>query len=215
MPADPERKLMERLTHDARRRVPVQYALQLLIQNLDTLRELVHLGLDDVEKQVRTQISQQSAILKSGPEPVAHSQNPTEREQRLQKRVSELEQAQLNLRADVERWERDREDLLVQIEHDRRMLAEAWERLEYEQTHGQVSTTSPPDTRRPGQAPAPAHFERQANPAGAAPVSPDRNTAPRQAAPANQASPTAQDDSVAQAILRQFQSLQRDVRRNG
>ena len=215
MSADPERKLLERLTHDARRRVPVQYALQLLIQNLDALRELVHLNLDDMEKLLRSKIATQSAILKGGAEPAVLSQDSTERELRLQKRVSELEQAQLNLRADVERWERDREDLLAQIEHDRRMLAEAWERLEYEQTHGTVSSSNAPETRRPGPVPAPAHFERSTTPTSGAPASLDPNSTARTAVPANPTSPSPQDDSVAQAILRQFQSLQRDVRRNG
>lgn len=194
----------------APRRGSAQQAIRMMLRNLEQLREYLHLKIDQVEALAQAQT--RAADLATG------SVGPSERERMLERRVAELEQVQTRIRDEVSRWEQERSSMLQQIEHDRKLLAEAWERLEYEQTH----TTAMPggqhsDSRRVGviingtgsssvvsagagsSMPRPIHQQPAAS-AGSGPPQPQQ--------------PAAQDDSVAQAILRQFQSLQRDVRRN-
>jgi len=100
--------------------------------------------------------------------------------------VAILEAAQARLQAEAKRREQDYQAALQQLDADRRLLAEAWERLEQEQLETPVVAA-----------------------AAATPATPasERPAAPRPAAdPASEA--------VTRSILQQFQSLQGDVRRN-
>jgi hypothetical protein len=115
--------------------------------------------------------------------------SPTEREQALRERVAILEATQARLHAESKRREHEWNVLLEQLESDRQLIAKAWERLEQEQVDA-----------APGQAQA----SRTADP--------ERATVAPTAFPPPQADPP--EDAVTKAILRQFQSLQSDVRRN-
>jgi hypothetical protein len=96
------------------------------------------------------------------------------------------EQERAALHAEVERHQREWEAQVEALDHDRRLLAEAWERLEHEQIAALSVPRSPVESSRPARAPAPPPL---ANPA------------------------VERDDMVDQAILRQFEALRRDVRR--
>ena len=116
--------------------------------------------------------------------------SPTEREQFLRERTATLEASLSRLQAELKRRELEWEDKVHSLEHDRQLIAEAWQRLEAEQleggsvgTAGSV-TESPPEYQSPN-GPTPR------------PPAPDES-----------------NDHVAKAILKQFQALQRDVRRN-
>lgn len=96
------------------------------------------------------------------------------------------EQERAALQAEIERHQREWESQVEALDHDRRLLAEAWERLEHEQ----IAALSVPRS----------------------PVEPSRPTRALAHPPA--ASPSAErDDMMDQAILRQFEALRRDVRR--
>lgn len=117
-------------------------------------------------------------------------------EQDLVRRIAEHEEAQARLGAQADRREQEWRASLEQIEGDRRLLAEAWERLERERIEGTTTATAA-TTAAQDQGRSAAN-ER----ARAAPVRPR----PDQADPAN--------DSVTHAILQQFHALRNDVRRN-
>lgn len=95
------------------------------------------------------------------------------------------------LRARVEALEAERDEAFERLEHDRRQLAEAWERLERERVAALAAG-------RGAAAPAPA--------VGPPTPAAEPRPAPRPAADG--------PDPVEQAILRQFQALRHDVRRN-
>jgi hypothetical protein len=106
----------------------------------------------------------------------------------LEWRLGQIEEARARLQAEAERCEQTRREQLEQIDRDRRELAAAWERLECEQVkaHGSERT-------QPGAIPT----------VGLAP--PTRTVAHH----------VSEDEGpVAQAVLRQFEALRRDVRRN-
>lgn len=111
----------------------------------------------------------------------------------LKQKISELEEARRHLRTEIEMEDSKWKQSLAQLEDDRRLLAEAWERLERERidllavNHG--SPRSGSARVRPGDT------------AGIA--SPPRSTTHHES-----------NNPVAETILRQFQSLCNDVRRN-
>jgi hypothetical protein len=115
------------------------------------------------------------------------SRSLLEREQQMQQRARDLEHVQSHMRAEADRWERERQAMLEQIEHDRRLLAEAWERLEREQVTN-FAAVQTPALANAVVAPTPW--------------------------PVTLSSATGRDHPVAEEVLRQFQSLRRDVRRN-
>jgi DNA repair exonuclease SbcCD ATPase subunit len=90
------------------------------------------------------------------------------------------------LQAELERREREWAAQVESLEHDRRQLAEAWERLEREQIAA-MAMGRPADEpyRAPRPAPPPEYDRRSAE----------------------------LDDSVDRAIIRQFEALRKDVRR--
>ncbi|WP_169977378.1 hypothetical protein [Tautonia rosea] len=120
----------------------------------------------------------------------SHVHHWLDRLEELADATSELdhatEQERAALQAEIERHQREWEAQVEALDHDRRLLAEAWERLEHEQIAALSVARSPVEQSRPTRAPTPA------------PV----------------ASPSVErDDMVDRAILRQFEALRRDVRR--
>jgi hypothetical protein len=111
-------------------------------------------------------------------------------EQRLREQSADLERQRQAFQAEAERWDRERHALIEQLEHDRRLLADAWERLEQEQLQAQAQSGR---LGRPTPAGGPGP---RSGAAAAAPVA------------------LGLEDPVAQAVLRQFQALRRDVQRN-
>lgn len=145
-----------------------------ILQALELIRQRFHRHLDAIEGMARARAQ-------------LGNKDASEREQQLRHRLLELEHAQIQLRSETERWEHERQAMIEQLEHDRRLLAEAWERLEREQV--QIAN-------------APAEPARSA-----------ATTAVTQW-PKTVTLASGRDETVAEEILRQFQSLRRDVRRN-
>jgi hypothetical protein len=150
-----------------------------LVQGLERLRECFEQRLVRLEAMARERV----------PPPVL---DRTELELKLQQRIVEIEEAQVRLRTQAERRDQEWQAALEQLEGDRALLAEAWERLERERVES--SAAAAPQTK--GRVSA-ATAER-----AAAPVRP-------QIDPAEVA-----NDQVAHTILKQFQALRNDVRRN-
>jgi hypothetical protein len=113
----------------------------------------------------------------------------SELELKLQHRITEIEEAQVRLRHQAERREQEWRASMEQLEGDRTLLAEAWEQLERERVEGAAAVQP---TRRVAAA------DRGPNP----PVR--HRTDPGDAA----------SDHLAHTILKQFQALRNDVRRN-
>lgn len=113
-----------------------------------------------------------------------------ERTRELERKLAELERSRRSRDDQLKRWEAERQAILDELEHDRSLLAEAWNRLEQEETR----RSSRPD-HRDGR-----RIDKN-----------ESNTA-KATVHAVAATPV-EDDHVAQSILRQFRSLQRDVRR--
>ncbi len=154
---------------------PMRPEITALIQGLDRFRDGLYQRLDEIE----TLAIEQTQWLE---------QDLSEREQTLQDRVATLEAAQSRLLAEAKRKEQEWQNVLQQLESDRRLLAEAWERLEQEQLdlpqapvtpHAHVSVT--PTVERP---------------------------------PVQRPVTDSSDDVVTRQILKQFQALKSDVRRN-
>ncbi len=115
--------------------------------------------------------------------------SPSEREQILRERVSTLEASLSRLQAELKRREQEWDEQIHLLHEDRGLITEAWERLEEERIQGSGHTSES------AREPAPAGHV--ANSPAYRPPAPDES-----------------NDQVAKAILRQFQSLQGDVRRN-
>ncbi len=122
----------------------------------------------------------------------AASGESPEPDRALRQKVAELEEKLGRAQAEARRRDQEWKAAIEQLEGDRKLLAEAWERLERERVD---AAGAPPAAPRP-YAPRPA------------PVPP----APAAARPA---ATTEADDAVAHAVLKQFQALRGDVRRNG
>jgi hypothetical protein len=151
-----------------------------LFHDLQELRDCVLQRLDSIESLARRR--------SGGP-----SVEITRLEETLERKIAELEHERGRLRADVENEESTWRRLLAELESDRQLLAEAWERLERERI----------DAGGSGHAPA-AHAPR--TPASSVTHTPPPPT-PRVPAGADAVNP------VAETILRQFQTLCGDVRR--
>ncbi len=122
-------------------------------------------------------------------------------ERTLQQRQAELEEARRQVRAEAERQEKEWSASLTQLEADRRLLAEAWERLERQRIEGLGAS----------ERHSHSHSQVQGQPRGASAVILDAAAlAPARSAAAD----SGPDNPIAQAILRQFQALARDVRCN-
>jgi hypothetical protein len=168
----------ENLDLEAKRKIS-RLESNALIQGLERLRECVEQRLSRLETMARERLAQ----------PVL---DRSELELKLERQLGEVEEAQLRVRAHAERREQEWRSALEQLEGDRALLAEAWERLERERLEGPDAAPQP--ARRAGAASA----ERGPKP----PARPRVDVA------------DAGNDHVAHAVLKQFQALRDDVRRN-
>jgi hypothetical protein len=109
-------------------------------------------------------------------------------ERTLQQKLAEVDEARRQLRAEAERQAQEWSASLAQLEADRRLLAEAWERVERQRIEGFNPYEGRPHAQWRGSP--------QGAPARSAAADPDPN------------------NPVARAILREFQTLSRDVRSN-
>ena len=157
------------------RRVPKRADATGLSQGLERLREVLLARLDQLEALAIEQTEQADLT-------------PSEREHVLRERVGVLEASLARVQAELSRREQEWEETAREIEADRLLLAEAWQRLEDEQTRGKAHATS-------------ARVEPAARPVEEGPVY-------------RAAQPEESNDPVTKSILRQFQALQGDVRRN-
>lgn len=146
-----------------------------LVQGLDRLRETLFQRLDALEALAM----EQAALLQ---------QDVTEREETLRERVATLEAALARLQAEIKRKEQDWQSRTQELDADRRLLVESWERLEQERLDTPQSVAQP----RPSIPERPPTPQPVYKPAGADDA----------------------DDPVTRSILRQFQALKNDVRRN-
>jgi hypothetical protein len=145
------------------------------------------LGLEQLRSSLRQRLDSIEALALERPE--FAPADPTEREQVLRRRVAELEERLARLSVEAKRREQEHQAAMEQLEADRRLIAEAWERLELERT-GFLAPAAP--------------AARQAAPAAAPPAPVLRPTVD-----------AAGNDAVANSILKQFQALRSDVRKNG
>jgi hypothetical protein len=161
-----------------------------LFQSLQSLRERVLERLDALEALARG---------RSASAPAAGGSAGLERT--LELKLAELEETERRLHAHAKSQEQEWSASLTQLEADRGLLAEAWERVERERIA--YSSGSEPHHR--------GHAQGQ-GPQKGAPA-----TLPHAGALVTARFAGADSDAnhpVAQAILRQFQTLSRDVRRN-
>ncbi len=190
---DPTRPVTTPLGSDGRLGpAPARPSHAAAIQGLRRLRQRVAERLDALETLARRR--------KESP---AVSEELEALERTLRQGMAEVEVARRQLRDEVERRQEEWNALLAQLDLDRRSLAEAWERVERERIECLGATG--------GQAPPHAHAQLQGPSRG----NPSALLHAVATAPARSAAPD-QDpyNPVAQAILREFQTLSRDVRSN-
>ncbi|AGA27687.1 hypothetical protein [Singulisphaera acidiphila] len=149
--------------------------LRPLHQGLERFRAFVHQQLDRIE----------AMVLERDDAPPPDS---SRRELELRKTIAELEERQARLVTEATRMEQEWQAGMEKIENDRRLLADAWDRLERERIDGGSSST---EAMRP-------------SPAALAP--PSAGFRPAVASSSN--------DGVTHTVLSQFQTLRSDVRRN-
>jgi hypothetical protein len=163
-----------------------------LVESLLRLREQVLERLDLLETMAR----ERSTIGPAAGERMAQ-------ERVLERKRADIDEAERRLRTQAELQAREWTASLSQLEADRHLLAEAWEQIERER----IASASAADHRHH----ALAHAQGQGLSSAVPPTFPH-------AGPLVATSPAAADsdpnDPVAHAILRQFQTLGSDVRRN-
>lgn len=162
-----------------------------LLQGLERLREVVHQRLDRIE-----------SMAKDGA--TALPADPSDRERELRRKIVELEERQARIVAEAKRKEQEWLSGLEQLENERRLITEAWERLERERIDGAGSGPGHPAQRNTN-----AHGNANTNANGNGnhhAASPEPVFRPAVAPESN--------DVITHAILRQFQALRSDVRRN-
>lgn len=147
---------------------------QLLAEGLDRLREAI------LHRLVAIEMLAAEHAQGVGPP-------SSDRERVLREKVSTLEASQARLHAEFRRREQEWEENLAQVEHDRKLLTEAWERLEQEQADVTAHTDPVKPAGPPGKLAAPTAAPTIYQPGG---------------------------DSVTTAILREFEALRGDIRRN-
>jgi hypothetical protein len=155
-----------------------------LCDDLQTLRDCVLQRLDSIEGLARRRLGAPSA-------------ETIRLEQSLKQKIEELEHEKSRLRGGLEENESTCRRLMTELESDRQLLTEAWERLERER----IDTTM-----AGGDQGSPAHRARQSDRV-TAPVTPAPSPPPKAATNVDSANP------VSDTILRQFQTLCNDVRR--
>jgi hypothetical protein len=131
----------------------------------------------------------------------------TELELKLQQRIGEFEEAKVRVRLQAERREQEWQAALEQLEGDRALLAEAWDRLERER----IEAPDPARSLSPWERVAEGRV-RAGAPPGATASGSDRLRTSAQPTPPEPNDAT--EDHVAHTILKQFHALRKDVRRN-
>jgi hypothetical protein len=168
------------------------------IESLEGLRQRVLERLDSLELLARQRPTFPTEL------EVGEVPSPT-----LELKQAALEETEHRLKAQALRQEKEWTVLLAQLEADRRLLAEAWERIEQERiassgSSGQNDHSEAQSHHHPlGHRNAPRKRVQ-------AKVSDSGTTATARSAPAEASS----DRPLGQEILRQFQTLCSDVRRN-
>jgi hypothetical protein len=155
-----------------------------LCDDLQDLRDSVLQRLESIEVMARRRLS--------GP-----TVETSRLEQSLKQKIEELEHERSRLRRGLEEKESACRRLITELENDRQLLTEAWERLERERIDTTVAG---------GDHNSPAHRSRPSERA-APPVTP--TPTPPMKAPTNVDS----SNPVSDSILRQFKTLCNDVRR--
>jgi len=161
-----------------------------LIQDLEWMRELVLERLSSIEK-----------LARECPESAAPVRDIAELEDSFKKKSDELEETRRGLRDQAERDRQDWDASLSQLEDDRRLLAEAWERVEQVRMDSMTAPHENPSLHSQGQNPQTTASTGQSHAATSIPI----RSAGNNSDPCN---------PVAEAILRQFQTLCSDVRQS-
>ncbi len=161
-----------------------------MIEDLRWLRQRVLERLDGLEALVRERAA--SSVEDGG---------IAARERVLKQREAELEEVRLQLQAEAERQANEWSEALAQLDADRHLLAEAWERVERERIEGPGASEGHLASQAYGHGPPRGTPAAPVHPAAVAPTASARTDAES-------------DNPVARAILRQFETLCRDVRSN-
>ncbi len=183
--------------HDPRRKSPHPDP-NALVQGLEQLRDHIAERLERLETMALDRANHASA----GP--------ANELERRLQQRISEYEQAQSRLAAQAQQYEQDWSAALEQLAADRKLLAEAWERLEHERIETMAASQAGHGNGRHGL--GPGSSVTVAVPANGRPAASERPAHPTPHASPEHDDPIGND--IAHSILKQFHALREDVRRN-
>jgi hypothetical protein len=148
------------------------------------------LGLEAIRAGLRERIDRIEALAlerASALEEASAGESPAP-DRALQQKVADLEEKLGRAQAEVRRREQEWKTAIEQLEDDRKLLAEAWERLERERIDVTAMPTAASRPYTPHQAPPVA-------------ARPHVNSEV--------------DDAVAHAVLQQFQALRGDVRSTG
>ena len=164
--------------------VPVVPSSPSLAHDLEALRDSVLLRLETIEELARRRHGNWSAEI-------------TRLEQALKERTEELEQERSSHAANSDDDDQGWRRMLSRLESDRKLLTEAWERLERERVD---AVSAGATVRGSAQVHHPRGSESQ-------PAQSPQSQRPAAAATLETANP------VAETILRQFQTLCKDVRR--
>lgn len=157
---------------------------------VETLKRGVIVSSPEELETLRQEIDRRLAQIE---ELVLKRRGSAERTRELERKLAEVERSRRARDDQLKRWEAERQAILDELEHDRSLLAEAWNRLEQEETRrsSRPERSDRRDVRR---------------------VDKNESITPKATVQAVAATPV-EEDHVAQSILRQFRSLQRDVRR--
>jgi TolA-binding protein len=175
MTRDPKTPALDTPDSGAKRRTARPDPTSLVLA-LEAIRDGVRERIDRIEALALERVSAgEAARTDESPEP----------NRALQQKVADLEEKLGRAQAEVRRRETEWRTAMEQLEDDRKLLAEAWERLERERIDVVAAPTS--GTR---------HYTPQPSPPVAARPSVNSEV----------------DNAVAHAVLQQFQALRGDVR---
>jgi hypothetical protein len=172
------------------RAAPERSAYASLIQDLEWLRELVLERFSSIE-----------TLARERPESAALGREIAELENSFKKKSDELEETRRRLQDQADREKQGWSASLSQLEDDRRLLAEAWERVEQERIDSSIAPQESSSLHSQGQNPQTAASTGLPRTGASIPI----RSAGADSDPYN---------PVTQAILRQFQTLCSDVRQS-
>jgi hypothetical protein len=172
------------------RPAPEHSAFASLIQDLVCLRELVLERLSSIE-----------TLAGKCPAAALSAKERTALEESFRMRSDELEKTRCRLQEQAERQKRDWSALLSQLEEDRRLLAEAWERVEQARIDSSSAPHENPSLHSQGQDPRTVDTTGRLHNGPSIPIRSARPDSDRR-------------NPVNQAILQQFQLLCNDARQS-